>query len=210
MIEIDNIGLEIKNKMLLSNIKLKLEEGTIHGLVGNNGSGKTILMKCICGFMRPTEGQILVDDKRIGVDIDYPESMGIIIESPEFVPYMSGIDNLKHLAALNGKIGKDEIVKTMTECGLQPDLKLAVKRYSLGMRQRLGIAQAIMENPKYLILDEPMNGLDKHGVEEMRKLFKKLKDEGKTIILASHNKDDIDVLCDHVYEMEQGKITKLR
>ena len=169
IIDINNIDLTIGKTNILKNITVSFDEGKIHGLIGRNGSGKTMLMKCICGFIKPTGGEITVDGKRVGKDVDFPKNMGIIIETPGFIPYYSGYKNLKLLAGLNNKISKQEIKKSMEQVGLDPDLKRHVKKYSLGMRQRLGLAQAIMENPKILILDEPFNGLDKDGVADMRK-----------------------------------------
>jgi len=179
------------------------------GISGNNGSGKTVLMKCICGFLPVTSGSIQVGGKMIGVEIDFPESIGVIIETPGFLTNLSGIRNLEILAGLKNKISKKEIREAIERAGLNPDLKKAVSKYSLGMRQRLGIAQAIMENPEFLILDEPFNGLDKHGVEDIRNLLLELKKQGKTIILASHNSEDIRILCDKVYEMDAGRMQVL-
>lgn len=210
MILISNLFLTIRNNILLKNINIKFEKGKIHGLIGRNGSGKTMLMKCICGFIKPTKGEIFVDGKQIGNDCDFPESTGIIIETPGFIPYYSGYKNLKLLADLNKKIGASEIKNAMIQVGLDPDLKRHVKKYSLGMRQRLGLAQAIMENPDLLILDEPMNGLDKDGVADMRKYLLDLKEQGKTILIASHSAEDIEVLCDTVCEMDKGVLTKVK
>ena len=178
MIEVQNVTLQIKGKTILSDANLTMEEGRIYGLVGNNGSGKTMLMKCICGFVLPTKGAVLSNGKKIGKDMDYLQDAGVIIETPGFI-------------------------------SLDPGLRLPVRKYSLGMRQRLGIAQAIMEDQKYLILDEPMNGLDKQGVEDVRKLLLQLKEQGKLILIASHNKADIDILCDEVYEMESGTMKRI-
>ena len=166
-----------------------------------------MLMKCICGFERPTAGTVTVAGKRIGRDCDFPESVGIIIETPGFIPYYSGYRNLKLLADLNRKIGKEEIRAAMQRVGLDPDLKRHVRKYSLGMRQRLGLAQAIMENPDLLILDEPMNVLDKDGVADMRQYLLDLEEQGKTILIASHSAEDIAVLCDTVCEMDKGVLT---
>lgn len=210
MIEINNCSLTLQNNDILKNISAEFEKGKIHGLIGRNGSGKTILMKCICGFIKPTSGEITVDGKLIGIDCDFPNSTGIIIETPGFIPYYSGYKNLKLLADLNKKIGKEQIKRTMEKVGLDPELKRHVRKYSLGMRQRLGLAQAIMEEPVLLILDEPMNGLDKDGVEEMRKYLLEFKDQGKTILIASHSSEDIDLLCDTVSEMDKGVMTKLK
>ena len=163
MIEVQNVTLQIKGKTILSDANLTMEEGRIYGLVGNNGSGKTMLMKCICGFVLPTKGAVLSNGKKIGKDMDYLQDAGVIIETPGFISYYSGLKNLKLLAGLNGKKDTAHLSRVMELCGLDPGLRLPVRKYSLGMRQRLGIAQAIMEDQKYLILDEPMNGLDKQG-----------------------------------------------
>ena len=194
MIEVQNVTLQIKGKTILSDANLTMEEGRIYGLVGNNGSGKTMLMKCICGFVLPTKGAVLSNGKKIGKDMDYLQDAGVIIETPGFISYYSGLKNLKLLAGLNGKKDTAHLSRVMELCGLDPGLRLPVRKYSLGMRQRLGIAQAIMEDQKYLILDEPMNGLDKQGVEDVRKLLLQLKEQGKLILIASHNKADIDIL----------------
>ena len=210
IIDMKNINLKIGKNDILKNINVEYEKGKIHGLIGRNGSGKTMLMKCICGFVKPTEGTIFVADKQIGRDCDFPDSVGIIIETPGFIPYYSGYRNLKLLADLNKKIDKEKIRNTMQMVGLVPDLKRHVKKYSLGMKQRLGLAQAIMENPDLLILDEPMNGLDKDGVSDMRKYLLNLKEQGKTILIASHSAEDIEILCDTVCEMDKGVLTKLK
>ena len=195
---------------VLKDISRSFERGRIHGIVGNNGSGKTVLMKCICGFLIPDGGSITVNGERVGVDVDFPRDMGLIIETPGFLPTVTGMKNLEILASLNKKIGLREIAASMRAAGLDPSMNKPVGKYSLGMRQRLGIAQAIMENPSLLILDEPLNGLDKHGVTEMRQLIKGLKEQGKTILLASHNQGDIDELCDTVCEMDAGVMTIIR
>ncbi len=210
MIKVKNVSLMLQKNPILKVINIGFEKGKIHGLIGRNGSGKTMLMKCICGFVRPTVGEIFVDGKKIGKDCDFPDNTGIIIETPGFIPYYSGFKNLKLLADLKGKISKDDIKNTMKTVGLDPDLKRHVRKYSLGMRQRLGLAQAIMENPDLLILDEPMNGLDKDGVKDMRQYLLDLKAQGKTILIASHSAEDIDVLCDTVSEMDKGVLTAVR
>ncbi|MBR0132495.1 MAG: ATP-binding cassette domain-containing protein [Lachnospiraceae bacterium] len=209
IIKVKNLNLTIKKQKILENVSLSCEEGRIYGLVGRNGSGKTMLMKCICGFIRPDEGEIDVLGKRIGKDCDFAPDTGIIIETPGFIGHYSGFKNLKLLAAIKKKIDDDRIREIMEFVGLDPKVKKSVRKYSLGMRQRLGLAQAIMEDPKVLILDEPMNGLDKEGVEDMRKYLLKLREEGKTILIASHSSEDIAVLCDKTYEMEKGVISEL-
>ena len=210
MIKVKNVDLTLQKNEILKNVSAHFERGKIHGLIGRNGSGKTMLMKCICGFVKPTSGEVTVDGKRIGRDRDFPESVGIIIETPGFIPYYSGLKNLKLLADLRGKITKDTVRKTMERVGLDPNLKRHVRKYSLGMRQRLGLAQAIMEDPELLVLDEPMNGLDKDGVKDMRQYLLDLKAQGKTILIASHSAEDIDILCDTVCEMDKGELTAVR
>ena len=186
------------------------EKGKIHGIVGNNGSGKTVLMKCICGFLKPDSGVIYVNHKQVGKETDFPEDIGIIIETPGFLPHLSGTQNLKILASLQKKANALTIRAVLEQVGLDPDMKKPVGKYSLGMRQRLGFAQALMEDPSLLILDEPFNGLDKHGVVHIRNVIKGLREEGKTVILASHNQVDIDELCDTVCEMDAGVLTVVR
>ena len=209
MIELTKVTKAFKNEEVLKETTIEFERGKITGIVGRNGSGKTVLMKIICGLLKPTTGTVVVNGQRIGKDVDFPGDIGIIIETPIFVPYQSAMTNLKNLAAIRGKIKDDRIREVIRMVGLNPDDKKRVGKFSLGMRQRLGIAQAIMEDPSLLVLDEPMNGLDKDGVEDMRQLFKKLKEEGKTILLCSHNAEDIAVLCDEVYEMEKGEIKRV-
>lgn len=199
---------KFKDVTVLDHVSLKVEKGTICGLVGRNGSGKTVLMKVICGFILPDSGQVSVDGKRIGKDCDFPKETGVIIENPGFSQYISGAKNLRNLASINQKISQDEIARVMELVGLNAQDRKWVSKYSLGMRQRLGIAQAIMEGQSLLILDEPMNGLDQEGVEDMRKLFQNLREQGKTILLASHSREDIAMLCDEVYEMEHGVIRR--
>ena len=207
-IELIHVTKKFGQELVLKEVNLTLEQGRVYGIVGNNGSGKTVLMKCICGFLIPTTGLIRVSGSSIGQDVDFPESLGVIIETPGFLTNLTGRKNLEILAGMRRKIGPAEVLQVLEKVGLDPALKKPVANYSLGMRQRLGIAQAIMEDPKLLILDEPFNGLDKHGVGEIRKLLLELKEEGKTILLASHNEEDIRILCDEVYEMDGGVLRK--
>lgn len=206
MIYINDLSLKIKGDIILSHIDLHVEKGKITGLIGRNGCGKTMLMKCITGFVKPTEGEVIFDGKKIGVDTDFPADTGIIIETPSFVPYYSGMKNLMELALLHKKIGKTEVEDVLKKVGLYDARNKLVRKYSLGMRQRLGIAQALMENPETLILDEPMNGLDNECVNLIRDILADLKEQGKTILLVSHNAEDIKVLCDEIYEMDKGKL----
>ena len=210
MITVNNLSLTINKTEILKSVSATFETGKIHGLIGRNGSGKTMLMKCICGFVRATSGKVTVAGKEIGKDCDFPESVGVIIETPGFIPYYSGYKNLKLLADLSKKADKQAIYSAMQTVGLSPELKRHVKKYSLGMRQRLGLAQAIMEDPDLFILDEPMNGLDKDGVADMRRYLLDLKARGKTILIASHSAEDIEVLCDTVCEMDKGRLSVIR
>ena len=206
MIQVNNLSLRIKKDLILSDINIHVKKGEITGIVGRNGCGKTMLMKCITGFVKPTEGAVIFGGKKIGRDTDFPDNTGIIIETPTFIPYYSGMRNLKELAMLKKKICKKEIEDILKVVGLYENRNKHVHKYSLGMRQRLGIAQALMENPDTLILDEPMNGLDKECVAMVRNILMDLKEQGKTILLVSHNSEDIGILCDKIYEMDKGRI----
>ena len=207
---VENVTKAFGGQEVLKTVCVKFEMGKIYGIVGRNGSGKTVLLKCICGLLYPSTGTVTVGGKVVGKDVDYPESIGFIIEAPGFLPRYSGLKNLKYLASVRGKVQEDEIRKYMELVGLNPDDKKHVGNYSLGMKQRLGIAQAFMENPDILILDEPMNALDNNGVEEMRSVLLKMKKQGKLIIIASHVRDDIDILCDEVYGIDAGIMKKIR
>lgn len=204
VIEVSHVSKTFKDVRVLKDVSLHCESGKIYGLVGHNGSGKTVLFKLMCGFLTCDEGSITVNGKIMGKEKDMLTEAGIIIEEPGFLRMWSAYHNLEFLYTLRNKKDKEHLYSVLRKVGLDPKLKRPVGKYSLGMRQRYALAQAIMEDPGILILDEPMNGLDKNGVEEMRRLFEQMKQEGKLIILASHNREDIDVLCDVVYEMENG------
>lgn len=210
VIEVSHVSKSFKDNKVLKDVSLLCESGKIYGLVGHNGSGKTVLFKSICGFLSCDEGTITVNGKVMGKDKDMLTDAGIIIEDPGFLRTWSGYHNLEFLYTLRNKKNKDYLCSVLRKVGLDPALKRPVGKYSLGMRQRLALAQAIMEDPGILILDEPMNGLDKNGVREIRELLLKMKEENKLIILASHNREDIEVLCDEVYEMEGGVISKVK
>lgn len=195
---------------VLKEISHSFETGKIHGIVGFNGSGKTVMFKCICGFLKPDSGYVKVQGKQIGKEVDFPKSLGMIIESPGFLPHLSGYVNLKRLANLQKIIGKEEVMDAITRVGLDPCSKKKVGQYSLGMRERLGIAQAIMENQELLILDEPFNGLDKRGVTDVCRLFEELREQGKTILLAAHNMPDMEGFCDTICEMDAGVLTQVK
>ena len=204
MIEIQNVTKVYGKQTVLSCVSATLEAGRIYGLVGINGSGKTTLMRCICGFTHPTSGKIIVNGDEIGKRVDFPKRTGIIIETPGFLPHYSGLRNLLLLAGVSHGATKERAAQVMRQVKLDPDEKKPVAQYSLGMRQRLGIAQAIMEDPEILILDEPFNGLDQSGIEEIHQLFEELRKKGKTILLASHSAADISRACDCVFEIEDG------
>ena len=203
-IEVKNVTKKFGENAAVDNVTVNFEKGKIHGIIGRNGSGKTVLFKCICGLLPVTEGEITVLGQKIGDGRKVPMGVGAIIETPGFLPNASGFTNLRYLAELSGKADKQKIRDAIALVGLDSMDRKHVGKYSLGMRQRLGLAQAIMEDPEILILDEPMNGLDKHGVKEMRELLLQLKDQGKTIVIASHNPDDTRILCETLHEMDAG------
>ena len=203
---IDNITKSYHRQCVLSNVTVQFEHGKIHGLTGRNGSGKTQLFKCICGYVTPDSGTVTVAGKQVGKDMEFPPHLGLLIETPGFLSNYSGLFNLQLLAAINTKRSPKDLYAVLERVGLRDAAGKKVGKYSLGMRQCLGIAQAIMDDPELLILDEPFNGLDDEGVKSVRQLLLNLKEQGKTILLASHNPYDIDVLCDTVHRMEAGKI----
>lgn len=210
MITITHVTKKFRNITPVKDVSLCVPEGCIVGIIGKNGSGKTVLFKMICGLMLPTEGSIEVNGERIGKDVDFPSSLGAMIETPGFLSWQTAYQCLSEVAYINKKIGRREIMDAIKLVGLNPDSKMKVGKYSLGMKQRLGIAQAIMEDPDVLVLDEPMNALDEHGVEDVRKILLERKEQGKTILIASHNKDDIEILCDKVYRMQEGVLTEIK
>ena len=205
IIEVKNVSKNFRETRALDNISLDFERGKIHGIIGRNGSGKTVLMKCICGFMTPTSGEVLVNGEKVRPS-KAQENIGLIIETPGFIGGKSGLRNLQYLLRLRGKSDRSTVENAMRAVGLDPENKKPVRKYSLGMRQWLGIAQAIMEDPELLLLDEPMNGLDNQGVEDMRGLFAELRERGKTILLASHSNEDVRALCDTVCELDNGRV----
>ncbi|MBQ8640529.1 MAG: ATP-binding cassette domain-containing protein [Lachnospiraceae bacterium] len=206
MIQIENLTKKFGDITVLDRVTMTLDAGKIYGFVGRNGSGKTMLMKHILGFVSPTSGYVKVDGKEIGRELDMPQNIGAIIETPGFLPEYSAFKNLKFLAMIRGVISDQEIKDTIRLVGLDPDSKKHVGKFSLGMRQRLGIAQALMENPDILLLDEPLSGLDNEGVDEMRRLLLKQKQQGKLIVIASHSREDIGILCDEIFRFDKGKV----
>ena len=210
-IKFENVHKSFKNEQILKDVNFQLEEGKIYGFIGRNGSGKTVIFKLLTGLLRPTEGAIFLDGRNMTKEKGFPKSVGVLIETPGFIPHYSGIKNLQILNGISKeRADKETIRESMTLVGLDPDNKKPVRTYSLGMRQKLGIAQAIMHKPKLLILDEPMNGLDEQSVVRMRAFLDKLrKEEQTTIILASHNKEDIELLCDGLYAVRENTVIKL-
>ena len=207
VIKVRNVTKTFKEATVLKDVTVSFERGKIYGIIGRNGSGKTVLFKCICGLIPVTQGVITVLGQSIGDGLKVPKGVGAIIETPGFLPNVSGYRNLYYLASLSGKPDRQRIREVINMVGLDPDSRKHVGHYSMGMRQRLGLAQAIMENPEVLILDEPMNGLDNETVESIRAFLLGQKEQGKTIILASHSKEDISQLCDVVYQMDAGVLS---
>ena len=208
MIEIRNINKKNKDHVILKNIKLTVGKGICVGLIGHNGSGKTMLLKAICGFTKIDSGEIWVDGQQIIFSEKYIRNAGVIIEQPPFINYMTGMDNLLLLAKIQKKISKQDILLTLKKVGLSDAKDKKVKEYSLGMKQRLRIAQAIMEHPQILILDEPFNGLDKDSIKDIQNLILDYKNKGVTIILTSHDDRQINYLCDLVYELNGGELVE--
>lgn len=202
------VSKKIGYTQVLDNINCLFLDGKIYGIVGYNGSGKTMLLRTLAGLVIPTSGTIDFDGKRLHRDISIPPSLGLIIEKPEFLSYMTGLENLKQLAAINKKVSDDTIKEYMRLFELDPESKQTMRRYSLGMKQKIGIIQALMENPDTLILDEPFNALDEKSVLLLRKLLCQRRDEGKLIIVTSHYKDDIEAICDEVIIMQDGTLKK--
>ena len=209
MIKIENYTQKIKKDIILNDINLHLKENKIYGFVGRNGSGKRILFKGICGHLNISNGKIIIKGKEIGKDIDFYDNLGAVLDGAGFLPNLSSFDNLKLLASIRNKISDSDIKSALNKVGLDPNDKKKYKKYSLGMKQKLALAQAIMENPELLILDEPFNGLDSYSVKDIREMLIDYKKEGKTILISSHIKEDIDILCDEVYELDRGNINKL-
>ena len=205
-IEVNGLGKTIRGSRILNNISFTLESGHIYGFVGKNGSGKTMLLRAITGLIVPTEGTIQIDGKILHKDISFPPKVGLLIEKPEFLGYMSGLNNLRLLADVKKEITVEQIKEFMTFFELNPDSKKNVRKYSLGMKQKLGIIQAVMENPELLVLDEAFNALDENSVLKVRELLLKYKKEGKLVVITSHNKEDIELLCDKVFQLVDGEI----
>ena len=210
MIDIQQVSKRFGAQQVLTNVSAHFGRGQITGLVGRNGSGKSVLLKIVVGLMSPDQGYVAVDGRRIGKEVDFAPNTGFIIDRPGFLGDRSGYANLRYLAAVRSKIGKEQIFQAIQQVGLNPQDRKPVGKYSQGMRQRLGIAQALMEDPQLIILDEPMNALDNATVEQMRGVFSELKAAGKTLVITSHDERDIETLCDHVFAMDAGVLTQTR
>lgn len=210
-IEIKKVSKKFKNIEVLKNVSMTLESGHIYGFTGHNGSGKTVLLKLICAFLEPTTGEILFDGKNVIKENSFPPSTRALIEKPNFLSDLTGYENLELLARIQNIIGEKEIEDTLKKVGLEEDKDKLYYKYSLGMKQKLGIAQVLMEDPEILILDEPFNGLDENSIKNIRKnlLKEKEKGKGKLIILAIHDKEDIKVLCDEIYKFNDGTVKKV-
>jgi ABC-2 type transport system ATP-binding protein len=198
----------IKKALILDDVNIQLTGGKIYGLKGPNGSGKTMLMRLLCGLIRPTSGEVWIDGKKLGKDMDFPESVGLLIENPAFLPNYTGYENLELLAQIRGKIGAEEICQSLLEVGLDPHDPRRYRKYSLGMKQRLGIAAAIMEKPDLLIVDEPTNALDDSGVEQICTILRRERERGALVVIACHDSLLLETLSDEIYKIYEGKVTK--
>jgi ABC-2 type transport system ATP-binding protein len=205
-IEIINVSKKIKSNDVLEEINMKLTSGNIYGFRGQNGCGKTMLMRCICGLVIPTEGKIIINGKELHKDIKIPKSIGALIENPSFLPQYTGYKNLKMLASLTGNIKDDEIALALERVGLNPNDRKSYKKYSLGMKQKLGIANAIMGEPDIIVLDEPINALDEDSVKNVKEVLQELQKKGKLIVIACHDREELEYLCNVIYEIKSGKV----
>ena len=205
-IKITDVNKTIKKAPILRDINLEFTGGNVYGLRGKNGSGKTMLMRAICGLITPDSGIIDIDGKILGKDISFPESIGVLIENPSFIGNYTGFKNLKVLASIQNRIGDEQIRKALEDIGLDPDDKRTYRKYSLGMKQKLGIAAAVMENPDIIILDEPINALDDVSVEKVHDILEEQKKRGAVIIIACHDKEELDQLSDEIIEISDGRI----
>lgn len=210
LIELRNISKSFKGLSLFENLSVSFEKGKIYGIVGHNGSGKSVLFKMMCGFIFPDQGSVIVNGEELGKNKRFPPNFGIIIDKPGYLSDKTGYENLRYLADIQNKISDERIKEVLEKVGLSHTILQKVKNYSVGMKQKLAIAQAIMEDQDILLLDEPFNGLDVDSVENIRDLLKSLNNQGKTIFLTSHNKEDIDILCDHVFRVRHHSLEQLK
>ena len=205
---IDDVSKNIKKLPIITNVSLHLESGKIYGLRGKNGAGKTMLLRLICGLVLPTSGKITIDNLELGKDLSFPDSLGILIENPGLITNYSGIKNLMTLASIKDEIDQHTIIDLMNYFDLDPNDNKKVKNYSLGMKQKIGIISAVMENPKIILLDEPLNGLDEESTQKVLALLTNRKEKGALIIVASHDKEELDFLADEIIEMKTGKVLR--
>lgn len=209
-LEIKNLSKKFKDVYVLKDINLTFESGKIYGFTGRNGSGKSVLLKIICGFYTPTSGEVLLDNYNYILNNDFPKSTRCLIEKPNFLPDLTGYENLKLLASIENKIGDKEILDTIEKLNLKEEINKKYSKYSLGTKQKLGIAQVLMENPELIVLDEPLNGIENETAKEVRKILNEEKKKDKIIIVASHIKEDIDTLADVVYNIDNGIVEKIK
>lgn len=205
-IEVKNLSKKFKNEEIINNINITFESGKIYGIIGKNGSGKSVFLKILCGFYSSSEGEILYDGVVLDAQKSFPPNTRALIEKPDFIPDLTGFDNLKLLAKIQNTISDDEILKAMEQVNIVDDRNKKYGKYSLGMKQKLGLAQVIMENPKVMIFDEPLNGIEDDTADKFRDFLKKEKKKGKIIIVASHIKEDIENLCDVIYKFNNKKL----
>lgn len=210
LIELRNVSKSFKGLSLFENLSVSFEKGKIYGIVGHNSSGKSVLFKMMCGFIFPDQGSVIVNGEELGKNKRFPKNFGIIIDKPGYLGDKTGFENLRYLADIQNKISDEKIKEILEKVGLSHTIMQKVKNYSLGMKQKLAIAQAIMEDQEILLLDEPFNGLDVDSVENIRDLLKSLNKQGKTIFLTSHNNEDIDILCDHVFRVRNYSLEQLK
>lgn len=209
-LEIKNLSKKFKDVYVLKDINLTFESGKIYGFTGRNGSGKSVLLKIICGFYTPTSGEVLLDNYNYILNNDFPKSTRCLIEKPNFLPDLTGYENLKLLASIENKIGNKEIMDTIEKLNLKEEINKKYSKYSLGTKQKLGISQVLMEDPKLIVLDEPLNGIENETAKEVRKILNEEKKKDKIIIVASHIKEDIDTLADVVYNIDNGIVEKIK
>lgn len=209
-LEIKNLSKKFKDVYVLKDINLTFESGKIYGFTGRNGSGKSVLLKIICGFYTPSTGEVLLDNYNYILNNDFPKSTRCLIEKPNFLPDLTGYENLKLLASIENKIGDKEIMDTIEKLNLKEEINKKYSKYSLGTKQKLGIAQVLMEDPKLIVLDEPLNGIENETAKEVRKILNEEKKKDKIIIVASHIKEDIDTLADVVYNIDNGIVEKIK
>lgn len=205
-IEVNHLCKKISHSIILNDISICFESGAIYGIKGKNGSGKTMLMRALCGLLLPDSGEIKIDGEQLHKDIDFPRSIGALIENPSFIGKYTGLKNLCMLAALTKRYTKEDAVTAMASVGLDPKDKRTYRRYSLGMKQKLGIANAIMGEPDFIVLDEPINALDEESVKQVKEVLLGLKEKGKIILIACHDREELEYLSDVIFEIHDGKI----